>query len=919
MARQSALRSILVPLLVGLPAILVAQSSTTSGLTGTVRDPQGRAIPAATVRISSAALIAGEKVIRAEANGQYRFAALPPGLYKVTVTAPGFPVVSGVEVLELGKATTSNYTLLPPSATVEVVARVADLDSAPTGVSQNFPVDTIAGLPTASRSLSDILNLTPGVNAGSAWGGTGKGANAYMMDGINVGDPSGGTQWIYTNLDWFEEIQVGGVGANAEYGGFTGGYLNTIVKRGGNAFSGSVSSYYDSTSMQARSGNKDWAWSPGDKDVPAARNYDLSLNVGGPIVKDKVWFFVSAERENNETTNIGSNEPRQIKSNRFLGKVTWQATASGVFEAMLEYDNRDIQHKYTVESFGIYEPAAGGYQTSPSRYFTTTWTETLGQATVLTAKLNGFNGGYDVLPYNGTTPSLYLDSTPYVYNNVDLLEHNKRDRYSTSLVLDHFKTGLFTPGDSHAFKVGVEVEQASVQTVDSNPGGWILHASSAKGDGLPPYTTKYAQTLLREDVKERLDRSAAYVQDTWVVNERLSLMPGLRYESFQMRPFGSGNLWNTSTLAPRLGASYALASDLRQVLKFHWGRYFTGANADFVDRSIPGAYPNDLRYTWAKGTTFTDIHNPPAGLVNPASGTPRGVAGYASIDPKARQPYIDETTLSFETKVGADWAATATWIYRQWHQILIHEDLLQTLETGHQIYDPVGARQIAISDYTNYDPSSQDWTVTNSDRAKRAYTSLTLALDRPLRDGWSLNASYTHARSYGNSSDLTGRSSLFDHPNNQINADGILGGTPDNEIKLRSVYELPSTRTRFSLTFSCLQGVRWTRTVHADFYDAGGNYYGDIFAEPRGSEKYPTLSELDLRISQTIRLSPRITLEPYVDIFNVFNWGATTSYQSQANSNIDPDTASTGVYQDYKKPLSWQDPRKIRVGFRLKF
>lgn len=340
------------------PALLQAQGATTSALSGLVRDPSGRPVAGALVRISSPAMIGGEKVARTSENGSYRFPVLPPGRYRIQVEASGFTALTGSEVLELGRTSSVNWKFqAAAAATVEVVAQATDVDGVATGVTQNYRVEAISQLPTASRSLNDILNLTPGVNAGTAWGGTNRGANAYLMDGINVGDPSGGSQWIYTNLDWFDEVQVGGLGAPAEYGGFTGGYINTVVKRGGNEFSGVVSSYYDTSSWQARSSNQDWPWTAEDKNVPATRNWDASLNVGGPILKDRLWFFVSAERENNETTNIGADLPRQVKSSRFLGKLTWQALPTATLEGLLEYDTRDIEHKYTRESW--WPPAMG--------------------------------------------------------------------------------------------------------------------------------------------------------------------------------------------------------------------------------------------------------------------------------------------------------------------------------------------------------------------------------------------------------------------------------------------------------------------------------------------------------------------------------------------------------------------------------
>jgi len=908
-------------LLVAAPAALSAQGATTSALAGIVRDSSGKPLAGALVRITSSAMIGGERSARTSENGSYRFPMLVPGLYRITVESKGQAALSGVEILELGRTSNVNWKFQPvAAATVEVVAQSTNVEGAASSVTQNYRVDDISQLPTTSRSLSDILNLTPGVNAGSAWGGTNRGANAYLMDGINVGDPSGGTQWIYTNLDWFDEVQVGGIGAPAEFGGFTGGYINTVVKRGGNEFSGVASSYYDSSSWQARSSNKDWTWTAADKDVPASKNWDVSLNVGGPIIKDRLWFFVSAERENNETTNIGADLPRQVKSNRFLGKLTWQALPTATLEGLFEYDTRNIEHKYTNESWGVYEPQAGGYQESPSRYATLTWTQSLGQSMVMTLKANGFTGEYNILPYGGETPALEVDGY-YYFNNVDLLEYNKRSRNSISATLDYFKSGLFSSTDSHAFRMGLEREQASSETIQRNPGGYILKAWSDLGDGKSPFITRYAQTFDPANVREWLDRTSLFIQDTWTVSERLTLRPGLRFEQSQIRPKGGTELWNTKTLAPRFGLTYALTSDQRQMLKFHWGRYYSAADASFVDRAIPGAYPNILRYTWASGTVFTDPHTPPVELVGT---TPSDRGGESSrIDPNAKQPYIDETTVSYEAKLGSKWSLTGTWIYRKWKDSLIREDLKLELDpAAHFIFDPVTNGKIAITDYLNY--GDQDWYLRNSDSAKRAYYAWTLGVERKFADNWSLTASYTRARAYGNASSIRGGDATFENPNNQINADGVLGGVADNEIKLRGTYEVPGLKTRINPTFTSLNGQRWTRSVYADFYDLGGNFYGNIFAEPRGASKYPTLNYFDLRISQPFSITKKVRLEAYLDIFNVFNWGTTVTYQTRSNADPLPDrTPAQGdpseISSDYLKPTAWQAPRTLRVGFRVNF
>ncbi|MFZ1613218.1 MAG: carboxypeptidase-like regulatory domain-containing protein, partial [Holophaga sp.] len=247
--------SALMLVLAAAPAALMAQTSTTSALTGLVRDANGQPFAGATVRISSPAMIGGEKVMKTAANGSYRFPVLPPGRYKIVVEAPGMPTQTGSETLELGRTSAVNWKLQKvASATVEVSETTNSLDPAPTGLGKSFSLEELDNLPY-KRDLSSIADLTPGVNGGVAWGGDRRNANAYMMDGMNVGDPGLGTPWIYANPEWFSEVQVGGIGAPAEYGGFTGGFINAILKRGGNKTEGAFNGYYSTSNWQAKTSN----------------------------------------------------------------------------------------------------------------------------------------------------------------------------------------------------------------------------------------------------------------------------------------------------------------------------------------------------------------------------------------------------------------------------------------------------------------------------------------------------------------------------------------------------------------------------------------------------------------------------------------------------------------------------------------
>ena len=217
-------------------ATLVAQGTTSSALTGVVRDPSGKPMAGVLVRVSSSAMIGGERTTRTSENGSYRVPMLPPGLYKISVETPNFPGLSGLEILELGNTSIVNWKFQPAAtATVEVVSNsVGAASGEAVGVSTSLTSEVLANVPTG-RDLTQVAALTPGVNATDttsgaavrAWGGDIYG-NSYTIDGLNVGDAKSGEKWVYANPDWFSQVQVSGLGASAEFGGFSGAVINGV-------------------------------------------------------------------------------------------------------------------------------------------------------------------------------------------------------------------------------------------------------------------------------------------------------------------------------------------------------------------------------------------------------------------------------------------------------------------------------------------------------------------------------------------------------------------------------------------------------------------------------------------------------------------------------------------------------------------
>lgn len=914
--------------LVAAPVALVAQSSTTSALAGLVRDGKGQPLAGATVRISSPAMIGGEKMMRTAANGTYRFPMLPPGRYRIVVEAAGQTPLSGSEVLELGRTSSVNWKFQSAaSAVVEVVETSNSVEPTPTGLGKSFSLEELDTLPY-KRDLASIADLTPGVNGGVAWGGDRRNANAYMMDGMNVGDPGLGTPWIYANPEWFSEVQVGGIGASAEYGGFTGGFINAILKRGGNEMEGAFNTYYSTSNWQAKSGNRDPRFL--ERIVPSSHSSDVSLSIGGPIIKDKLWYFVSAEQIVDQQTPIDAPVPVKLTNPRFLMKLTWQATKSGTFEAFAEYDRVAREHRGIDNETAV---EASRKQIAPNRSFGLTWTQLLGPTAVFTGRVTGFTGRDDYRAYVGETPSVYIDggfnpSDPtsevgliYQHRNAYTVESNDKSRVSFSATLDLFRTGLLVSGDTHAFRMGLEREQSGDKEQSRFPGG-ISYNGTYETDSNDLRTgnllTDFVQLGGGYDIRAWMDRTSAFVQDTWTVNSRLTLRPGLRFEQFKGRGHGaSTSVWSTTTLAPRFGFTLAATPDQRSLVKGSWGRYFDGLTVAFFDRTIPGAYKVETRHAWGNSDVFS-LGNPEAFGYDPVPYT--SLNDISVLDPNVKHPYVDEATLSYEQKLGDLWSMTLTAVHRRSKNLLVRYNraLQEDTDPGNALnaYNPITGTIMHLFNALNDD---QDYYITNSSEAKRAYQALSVSAERRFANHWSVFTSYTRALRHGNLNRSNGYDDAFVNPNSQINFDGRLPGYNEDEFKARFSYELP-WKTRLSGSFTYLSGERWTPTI-STYRDNNGNRWS-ILAEARGAQKLPPRRLLDLRVSQIVLKYKRVSAEVFLDVFNVLNSSAALSWDTRRNALrtddiTDPDRDE--IYSDYQKPTSVEPPRNLRLGARITF
>src|SRR6184192_3734275 len=315
----------------GLARPLFAQAVQTAALTGTVKDSTGAVLPGATVNVSSPSQVGGVQTSVSDSQGIYRFPALRPGIYEMEATLAGFKTVKQSNiVLPLGTTITIDLTLAVASVseTVQVTGTSPVVDVKSSASNTQLTDAMLQNLPTG-RFQPDIINLTPGVQGNVAFGGA-QSSNALLMDGVDVSDPEGGTPWSFFNYNWVEQVQIVSLGANAEYGEFTGLAANSVVRSGSNKFTG-LAEYLTE--------RKNWL-ADNRSSLPAALQtsftpreintyWDTTAQVGGPLKKDKLFFFTGFQYFKREDRRAGfTGDFTSERDPRVLGKLTLSASSN---------------------------------------------------------------------------------------------------------------------------------------------------------------------------------------------------------------------------------------------------------------------------------------------------------------------------------------------------------------------------------------------------------------------------------------------------------------------------------------------------------------------------------------------------------------------------------------------------------------
>jgi hypothetical protein len=285
----------------------------TGGLTGVVKDASGAVLPGVTVEVRSPSVIGANTAVT-DAQGVYRFPALPPGKYTVTATLQGFTPYKAEADIALGQLLKIDLALAVGGVTetVQVSGESPLIDVKQNAAFANIQSDMIQRLPKG-RDFTEVIKVAPGAQDESRAGGfqidgSSGSENRFIIDGMDTTDLRTGVSGKTMLVDFIQEVQVKSSGYNAEFGGALGGVINAITKSGSNKMRGGAGIYYDSDRMYGarRPSNRYWPWdqykvergvfSP---DTPYTYLSPV-VDIGGPILKDKIWFYAGMAYTSNQ-------------------------------------------------------------------------------------------------------------------------------------------------------------------------------------------------------------------------------------------------------------------------------------------------------------------------------------------------------------------------------------------------------------------------------------------------------------------------------------------------------------------------------------------------------------------------------------------------------------------------------------------
>jgi hypothetical protein len=941
-----------------------AQGVQTSTLEGTVTTADGTGLPGVTVTVTSPAL-QGERNTTTTSTGSYVIPGLPPGNYNVHFALEGMQAVDKQVPLKLGLTSRADAQL-KVSAVTEAITVTATSPTVleNTTVGANIKSETVQELPIG-RTPTQIGSLAPSVtgdrggrattpvagqlsiNGGMAYD------NNFLIDGVNVQDNLFGTTNNLFIEDAIQETQVLTSGISAEYGHFTGGVLNVITKSGGNTFTGSLRDDLTKPSWTALTPFEQGFRGEGVAAGPTTPRRGKLSNVyeatfGGPIVKDRLWFFLAGRDAKTDTarnlSGIGQNIVQTTTNRRPDVKLTGTIGSNHTIQA--DYINNPVKLNFDFQINPLDTPALAQNTSQPNHGYSVFYNGVLSSNLFAEARwsqkkfafinsggtltdiqdspmVTGGKGG----TINGTFNAPYFDAT-------DPEHRNNQQIYGA---LSYF---LSKPGwGSHDIKGGVENfvdtrtggnSQTSTNYVFYTPyemnsaGTPVLDANGHLVPSFVPLTAATANDgsftgiglwLATRGSKIDITTNSLFLNDRWNLNEHWMFNIGGRYEKVKSEATGNIVAVDSSAFTPRLGASFDPIGNGKYKFDVTYAQYagrynpaLVGANSDVGNPALLYGY-----YTGpaGNGRDFApgfDPHNYTFFYANVPTANVIVANGLHS-------PVNNEITFSAGAALPKNGWAKATFTDRRLKHVIedfvnINNGCSEVVEQG--------------TDYGCFD----NILYRNSSGPQRHYQAVSLQSHYDFTRNWGVEGNWTHqfkndGNYEGEAGQAIGTSPFGDRPEVQSPRElptGHLSQYEANRVRLWTTYNFDFHRFgnlttgllyRYDspLTFSYVATV--ARSAQSKALDPGYKNTPDtvnLFFGDRGAGQYNSTSLFDGSLQYNLPVAGRLTPWIKADVFNILNDKTLLTYNTSIVADPNSPKDALGYPTGFTKRATFGRP-----------
>jgi carboxypeptidase family protein len=932
-------------------AIRVAAQVQPTRLTGVVTDAQNAVLPGVTVTATSPSLIGSQTAVT-EANGSYRFPSLPEGTYALTFELGGFQTFKrGNIVLALGQTLSVDAQLQVASLqeTLTITAESPVVDVQTTGVGSTLNTQKLIGVPTAT-DLWSALARSPGVRMqGYDVGGSHKseqtgyeafgvrGQARVVTEGVDTTEGANGAGF-YQDYYAQNEIAVTAAGQDVTMN-TPGAAVISSIKSGGNQFRALGTIAYEPKSWIGDNIDDD-AIARGFTGVPNNKFWEAHPDLGGPVVRDRLWFFAAYNHFTIDEDITGVPHTRatyQGYYNNFTTKETLKAsrkdTVVGYYQlGKLRTPNRNLS--------ALTSPESAATQDSSTHMYNGKWQRVWSNR--LFSELNVGDFGYHfpqgpLVDYRTNPPR--IDTATGVQtgaafaaagpNGPFVIERDKPQIFAT--------TTYFLPvgSSSHDLKAGLEWIDDGQLTQNTGASGPIYYQDlNGRSDQVQLFNFGDPATLgtAWTGADNRNRRQAVFVQDRWTTSNRLTITMGLRYDRqrpyyepstlaptltdiFQPMTIPGATLLVRNSVAPRLGVSFDPRGDGRSAVKAFYGMYYNNMAQDFANLNPGGAASRTYRFLDPNGNHLYDGPQELGTLVATTGGTT------TTLDPQLSVPRTHEIDLSYSRQFWGESSARIAYIRKMVRSLYANVNIaregqftepfttvvtLRSFDTGTEgtqtfsLLDiPASLRGVVRNQFTNI-PASVGG-------GSYDYDTFELAFNKRFRSGLFLDSSFDYLRRNELRSNTASTSPFATDPlqiayfQNVNPAASNRQSSSTWQAHLAGRYQFPYD-IGVGANVQVQSGWPWARLISVVLPNAGTQTF---YQEDIDTHRSDTVPLVGVRIDKAWRFGD-CRFMAMLDVFNLLN--------SNAVSNF---TLINGV--NFNKILGALQPRTIQIGARVEF